>query len=140
MTKAAAIEAVFVDYRRVKGRKTHQIIFEVPSEMWPVAYDVLGEPTIDSSEWFAIAKMNGVAPQPSKGGKLAQRAGILCAEGAFQVFASERSSVAASETGAKEFIYLSCGISSRAHLDHDDEAARKFHDLDQEYKAWRIVS
>jgi hypothetical protein len=136
----AAISAVFVDYKRIKGRKVHQIIFEVPSETWSKTYEVLGEPSIDGSEWFAVAKPKGIPAQEAKGGKLAQRAGILCTEGAFQVFASEQSSVAADENGAKQFIYLSCGVTSRAHLDHDDDAARKFHELDQEYKAWRMVA
>ena len=30
----AAISAVYVDYKRVKTRKVHQIILEVPSETW----------------------------------------------------------------------------------------------------------
>lgn len=139
-----AIDAVFVDYRRVKGRKCHQIVFEVPSEKWPEVYRVLGEPTIETSDWWAIAKMNGVAPEKSKGGKLAQKAGILCNEKAFQRFIAEVGrwgmaftlSDEAPEAIAAHFIYERCGVSSRAHLDHDDEAAKAFRDLEIEYRNW----
>ena len=130
-----AIGATYVDYRRIKGRKVHQIIFEVPSENWPEAYKALGEPSIDTSEWFAIAKMVGAAPEKEKGGKLAQRAGILCTEGGFTAFAGEKYG-----KGPVDLIYDFCGVTSRAHLDHDDRAAGKFHELTREYDAWRIVA
>jgi hypothetical protein len=134
MTKLA-IDATYVDYRRVKGRKVHQIIFEVPSELWPEAYRVLGEPTIETSDWFGIAKMTGAAPQQNKGGKLAQRAGILCSEGAFQRFARE-----CGYDDAVKMVYARCDVTSRAHLDHDDGAAKAFHELDLEYQAWMRTS
>lgn len=134
MTKAA-IDAVFVDYRRIKGRKVHQIIFEIPSEKWAQAYAVLGEPTIDGSEWFAIAAMTGVPTEKAKGGKLAQRAGILCDEGGFKRFAID-----AGYPDPVKMIYSRCDVTSRAYLDHDDGAARAFLDLVSEYDAWRIAA
>lgn len=130
-----AISATFVDYRRIKGRKVHQIIFEVPSEKWQETYSVLGEPSIETSDWFAIAKMQGIEPERAKGGKLAQRAGILSNEGGFAAFAAEKF--------GKEpvaLIYDFCGVTSRAHLDHDESAAAKFHQLNREYDAWRLVA
>lgn len=130
-----AISATYVDYRRIKGRKVHQIIFEVPSENWPEAYRALGEPTIDTAEWFAIAKMVGAEPVRAKGGKLAQRAGILTDEGGFAAFAAEIHGKA-----PKQLIYDFCGVTSRAHLDHDDSAASKFNELTREYDAWRAVA
>lgn len=137
-----ALSATYVDYRRVKGRKVHQIIFEVPSEQWPEAYRTLGEPTIESAEWFAIAKMAGAAPQEAKGGKLAQRAGILCTEGGFRRFLSDRANRLhiMSEDEAKSAIYHICGVSSRAQLDHDREAGSAFLNLVSEYDAWRIAA
>lgn len=132
MTEASAISATYVDYRRVKGRKVHQVIFEVPSELWPEAYRVLGEPTIEASDWFGIAKMTGAAPEVAKGGKLAQRAAILCNEGAFQRFCQE----ALFYSEPAQAIYDRCGVTSRRFLDHDDEAAKAFRELDLEYQAW----
>lgn len=134
MTKAA-IDAVFVDYRRIKGRKVHQIIFEIPSEKWAQAYGVLGEPTIDGSEWFAIAAMLGVPAEKAKGGKLAQRAGILCDEGGFKRFAAD-----AGYADPVKMIYARCDVTSRAYLDHDDSAGRAFLNLISEYDAWRIAA
>ena len=138
----AALSATFVDYRRVKGRKVHQIIFEVPSEKWPEAYGILGEPTIDASDWFAIARMTGVEPQVAKGGKLAQRAGILCTEGGFRRFLADRIGRPhiISEEEAKNEIYRICGVTSRAHLDHDQQAGSAFLNLVSEYDAWRIAA
>lgn len=132
---AAAISAVFVDYKRIKGRKVHQIVFEVPSETWAQTYGVLGEPSIDGSEWFAVAKLNGVPAQEAKGGKLAQKAALMCQEGAFKRFAEQ-----AGYSDPVKLIYARCDITSRAHLDHDDGAAKQFHELALEYDAWRNVA
>lgn len=136
MTEAAAISATYVDYRRIKGRKVHQIIFEVPSEKWSEAYRVLGEPTIETADWFAIAKMVGAEPEKTKGGKLAQRAGILCQEGGFKAFCAEQ----LCHADPAQAIYDRCGVASRAHLDHDEQAANAFHELIREYDAWRIAA
>jgi hypothetical protein len=139
MTKPAALQAVFVDYRRVKTRKVMQIIFEVPSEKWPEYYSVLGEPMIDGSEWFAIARMQGVEPQEAKGGRLAQRAGILCSEGGFRRFLADRAGNlhTFTEEQATQQVYRICNVSSRRFLDHDETAGRAFHELEIEYKNWR---
>lgn len=66
-----------------------------------------------------------------KGGELAKKAGIICAEKGFWAFAEVRS-----EEEAKQFIYAECGISSRVDLDHDDEAGRKFRDIYASYQNW----
>jgi hypothetical protein len=66
-----------------------------------------------------------------KGGPLAQRAGILCNEGGFRVFIG-----ATDKDHAATIIRERCGITSRAQLDHVEEAARKFRDLSRDYDAW----
>ncbi len=88
------------------------------------------------------ALMNGVEPAKAKGGKLAQRAGILCEELGFRRFLADRTGRqhVLSPEEAKQVIYSACGVTSRAHLDHDDRAARCFHELDTEYSAWRLVA
>ena len=130
----AAISAVFVDYKRVKTRKVHQIILEVPSETWAQAYEVLGEPSIDDSAWFALAKLEGVKGEKLKGGKLSQIAAMLCDEGGFREFAKGRGF-----EDASDFVRVACDVTSRAHLDHNEEAAALFRDLQAEYKAWLSV-
>ncbi len=139
----SAIAGQFVKLDSVPTRKVVRVVLEMPIE---AANDVLRElggfPDAANAKWVGVALLTGEPSENTlKGGKLAQRAGILCQEGAFQLFASEHlTSGENSPEGAKEFIYFRCGVTSRAHLDHDDEAARKFHELDQEYKAWRMVA
>ena len=128
---AAATNAVYVDYKRIKTRKVHQIVFEVPSETWPDVYKVLGEPDIDGSRWFAVAAMEGVQPVALKGGALAQKAGIMCNEGAFEQYA-----IGCGYNSPEDMIYSRCNLTSRAHLDHDEVAASQFKGLCDEYQLW----
>ncbi|ESW92685.1 hypothetical protein NKL07_22165 [Mesorhizobium sp. C280B] len=71
------------------------------------------------------------SPPERKGGPLAQKAGILCNEGAFQLWAEVRTPDA-----AKAFIYQRCGVESRIDLDHEEEPAAKFRELCLEYQVW----
>ncbi|TIR23971.1 MAG: hypothetical protein E5X34_13020 [Mesorhizobium sp.] len=68
---------------------------------------------------------------PRKGGPLAQRAGILCNEGAFRLWAEVQTPDA-----AKAFIYRRCGVESRVDLDYEEEAAAKFKEMTLEYEVW----
>jgi hypothetical protein len=61
-------------------------------------------------------------PAKPKGGPLARLAGIWCADSRFQ-----RWSKTSDAKSAALFIYEICMVSSRAALDHDSEAARRFH-------------
>lgn len=86
---------------------------------------------------FAEVEEPPPAPEPPpsqperKGGALAQKAGILCNEGAFQLWAEVRTPDA-----AKAFIYKRCGVDSRIDLDHEEEPAAKFRELCLEYQVW----
>ncbi len=76
------------------------------------------------------------APAPAaekklKGGPLAQRAGILGSEGAFAVFLG-----ASGKDHAASILRERCGIQSRAELDHNPEAARKFLAIVADYDIW----
>lgn len=74
----------------------------------------------------------GKAPKSErKGGALAQRAGILCDQGAFHLWAEVKDAEAAAE-----FIRKHCGVASRADLDHDAAAGLKFRDLAASYQIW----
>lgn len=129
---AAAIKATYSDYRRVKGRKVLQLIFEVPIEQAPEVHQAFGEPAPDGSMWVAIARLaEGTAERP-KGGRLAQKAGIMCSEAAFAEFVRGKKF----NGTTAEYVHRFCQVSSRALLDHDEEAARRFHDLELSYNAW----
>ncbi|TAL89264.1 MAG: hypothetical protein EPN62_08675 [Candidimonas sp.] len=61
--------------------------------------------------------------QKPKGGALARLAGQLCQQSAFQRFAD----VTSAEEAA-DWIRHVCGVESRAELDHNAAAAKRFHD------------
>lgn len=136
----SAIAATFVDYRRIKTRKVHQVIFEVASETWPEVYAALGEPTIESSEWFAIAKMHGVAPEPTKGAYWAGQAAMMCNNQDFWRYLVAKGMVE-SDAGvdavvAADVVRQQCCVTSRSHLDHDDKAAKEFRKLKSDFEFW----
>lgn len=141
MAKEAAIQASYADYRRVKGRKVLQLIFEVPLEQAPQVHEAFGEPLPDGSTWVAVARIDKTVADKPKGGKLCQRAAILCNEGAFQEFMLTRMAdqmhVANGDTA--EALRRICGIESRKQLDHDQAAAKLFLDLAARYEAWKLV-
>lgn len=148
MNAPAAIKATYADYRRVKGRKVLQLILEVPLEQAPQVHEAFGEPLPDGSTWVGVARINPDTKPERKGGPLCKRAAILCNEGGFQRFVAERVAKMAgmanpvSKTDPEDiavFVRHHCGVESRAELDHDVEAARKFNALDMEYRAWLTV-
>ena len=138
MESPAAIRASYSDYRRVKGRKVLQLIFEVPLEQAPQVHEAFGEPLPDGSSWVGIARIDENAVVEKRGGKLCQRAAILCNEGAFQKFAAQTGSFADTFTTADILRYW-CGVTSRKELDHNPEAGRKFLDLVAQYEAWKTL-
>jgi len=70
------------------------------------------------------------APAP-KGGDLSRRAALLCGSKGFWTFLE-----VSGEDKAKATIYAICGITSRAQLDHQPDAAKAFRDLEAEYTLW----
>lgn len=128
---AAAIQATYADYRRVKGRKVLQIILEVPLEQAQQVHDAFGEPMPDGSTWVAVALLNKTVATERKGGALAKKAGILCNEGGFQKYLG-----AEDAHEAAELVRAHCAIRSRADLDHDANAARAFNQLETDYELW----
>lgn len=121
----------------VKGRKVLQIICEVPLEEQGRVFGALGAPMPDTETWVAIARLRPDAaeqpaleePKPPK--SLAQIAGIICNEPAFWRFVNVKDA-----TEAAEYVRGHCGISSRAALDSNPDAAGAFRDLKADYKLW----
>lgn len=137
----AAIKATYSDYKRVKSRKCHQIIFEVASEQWPEVYRALGEPDIDTSQWFAIAKMEGAieqAPTPEKLDKnYAANAALLLQEISFLAFlAGTYHPQGFREISADEVLKQHLGIKSKSELNTNAQAAQKWRELRSEYEHW----
>lgn len=59
-----------------------------------------------------------------KGGPLARLSGLLCANPKFQQFVG-----ATGQDQAADAIRARCQVSSRAELDHNKAAAKRFHEL-----------
>lgn len=78
MTKPAAIQASYADYRRVKGRKVLQLIFEVPLEQAPQVHEAFGEPLPDGTTWVAVARIDKTVAEmsPQAAGGFARAAAL----------------------------------------------------------------
>lgn len=80
-----------------------------------------------------------------KGGPIARKAAMLCQRASFRLYLdralSAKHGVAIedgthTEEDARDFFLETCGVSSRAELDHNPEAATKFRRIDQHYQRW----
>lgn len=139
-----AVAGQFVKLDAVPTRKVVRVVLEMPIETADSVIKALGGyPDPANAKWVGLALLKGEPSRNTlKGGKVAQRAGILCEEGGFRRFLADRAgrpNIFTAEE-AKQEIYRICGVTSRAHLDHDDDAARLFAELDNEYSAWRIAA
>ena len=130
MTAPAAIQGDYVDLRFVKGRKVCQVVIEIPIEAGESFVAAFGTPNPANGVPVALARIAANAKPERKGGKMAQRAGILCNERSFQMFLD----VPDADTAA-EAVRRLCRIGSRADLDHDEEAAARFLNLESMYTA-----
>lgn len=142
MTNQAVFQGDYTDIRFVKGRKVCQIIVELPIEAGAAFVAAFGAPNPSTTVPVALARIDPNArPERKPGGNLAQRAGILCGEGAFVKFLDQKSSIPINTVEeAANALRLYCLVASRADLDHNPEAARKFLDLEASYKAWLRVA
>lgn len=73
-----------------------------------------------------------IASTERKGGALARAAGQLCGNDRFQAWVVARTGAApqgvTAQQHAAQFVRNACGITSRAQLDHNAEAATLFHE------------
>ncbi len=83
-------------------------------------------------------------PERPPGGPLARRAGILCEKREFTIWARRQAwvlwneQIPAHPNNAADFLRRVCGVSSRAELDHDPEAAAIFDGVvDEFYRSQR---
>ena len=134
MTAPAVIQGDYVDLRFVKSRKVCQVVIEIPIEAGASFVAAFGTPNPATGVPVAIARINQNAQPERKGGKLAQRAGILCNEGGFRRFLSRQYLL--DDEGPAGVVRMDCGIDSRADLDHNAEAAKRFLDLVAAYELW----
>lgn len=157
MNAPAAMQADYCDLRFVKGRKVIQVVLELPIEAGAQFVSMFGTPDPSKTVPVALARIDPnakPAPEPAKERRkwdelsIAQRAGIKCSEKRFQVFVGEQMAKTRSagfrqdlvaEDDAAWFVRTYCGVNSRANIEKDAEATRKFHDLMISYDNWAGV-
>lgn len=149
MTTPQAFQGDYTGLKFVNTRKVAQVVIEIPLEQATAFVAAFGTPDPANGVPLAIARINNILgvktdkPEPEKkrGGKLAQRAGILCNEGGFIKFLGEKHFAGISDPAdAADMVRGLCGVNSRADLDHNDEAALIFRDLEANYNAWLRVA
>lgn len=130
-----AVAGTFVKIEPVATRKVVRLHIECPIEQ---ANDILtalgGYPDPANARWVGIAPLHTKPENTLKGGDLAKSAGILSNDKIFQEWCGEPT---AEEAG--EYIRQRCSVESRAHLDHDAQAAKAFRDMKLEFEAWKHI-
>lgn len=138
---ADVLKATYADLKTVKTRGVCQIILEMPIEGMADAFGLLGAPVPGNEVWVAVARLltdaeleRGIEalapPKPAK--SLAQIAGIVCNEPAFWKYIRVKGA-----DEAAEYVRGHCGVTSRAALDSNEDAAQAFRTLKADYIIWR---
>lgn len=80
-----------------------------------------------------IAPADAPAPEEPelKGGRLARDASMLCQDKTFRLWID-----ADDADQARGIVLRHCGVESRRLLDHEEDAARKWREIDRLYAAW----
>jgi hypothetical protein len=145
MTKPAAFRATYSDWKLVKTRQVVQIVFEVPLADADAAYDVIGGmPDPSKERWFGIAPINTEAVQKPKRDwrdmPPTQQAGIRCDDPMFAAFLKEQHPDDWREAeNAANFVRGFCGVASRSELVTNHKARVRWHQLDEQFQAWKQV-
>ena len=56
--RPAIILATYANWRTIPSRKVLQLVFEIPIEQQQSALTILGAPSVDTAQWYAIAKFD----------------------------------------------------------------------------------
>jgi hypothetical protein len=155
------IDAVFYDWRTVKGRKCLQLVFEIPIEKQGEVLTLLGHPEPSGSKWCMIALKDVGKPAQARGAEnaattaakraedkpkrkfselsLAQQCAIRCEDESFQKFLNFHHRVSDHPETFPEMVRSLLNIGSRGELgkgNHD--ADNKWRKLESEYQQWLL--
>lgn len=147
--KPSAIRATYSDWKLVRTRQVIQLVFEVPLADADAAYEVIGGmPNPSNERWFGIAPLDltkkhiNAKPEKRDWRDLTpqQQAGIRCEEAAFVHFLKEYHPDDWHETqDTADCVRLICGVTSRSELETNQKARVIWHQLDQQYAAWKAL-
>jgi hypothetical protein len=142
----AAFSGSYADIKTVKTRGCFQVVVEIPIEDYQRFVAIFGGPLPGSERPVALALLNATkAEEPRKSWTQmarSQRAGILCGDNRFQVWATERAQLEINpekwpsdpKESAAMYIRWRCGVKSRAELDNSDKIATAFDLMDSLYR------
>ena len=152
MTAPAIIKATFSDYRRVRGRKVGQLVFEVPLELLHDAITGLGgEPSVENDTWVAIARLEQGQASPALVEKwkpeppdVVKECVLTCKKETFWDFVERQLNAEDCDhlrtcdgaIDAATYVRNYCGVNTRGALATDPVALRKWKSLDWEYQVW----
>ncbi|MBC6714720.1 hypothetical protein H9Q09_00790 [Aurantimonas sp. DM33-3] len=115
---------------RVQAGPTGQAADDQSDGVAPDAED--GPSQSPDAEGESAPEQQRAAEPELKGGARAKRAGMLCDDKGFQSFMD-----ASSAKEVADALRLTCGVKTRAHLDHDEVAGQKFDEVVRRYGLWR---
>lgn len=149
MSKPSAIRATYSDWKLVRTRQVVQLVFEVPLAEADAAYEVIGGmPNPASERWFGIAPLDLMQKQLGEKPKKdwrdlspVQQAAMRCQESAFVRFLIEerQDDWHESANDPADCVRLICAVESRADLATNHKARVIWHQLDEEYQAWKAL-
>ena len=123
------------------GQRFAAVLVEIGDDEQPINQTVIpnSEP-LESNYVFRDSEIVALddSTEKPKGGALAKWAGILCADKEFRHwFRQKYNASAKDEASCAEAIRRYCIIKSRAELDHDEHAGRRFRGLMAEFSAYQ---
>jgi hypothetical protein len=149
MTKLAAIQATFSDWRPVKSRGVLQLVLEVPVEQTKHVLDTLGAPIPGTEKWVGVALISpgslerdaprsgaeSATPTPLKAGgdpgeskrerTLPEKVGMRCNDPTFREWLYRWSGIGGNMDVAG-FVRCECGVKSRTEILPGTEAAERW--------------
>lgn len=132
---------------KTKDGPVYRVSFELTQDEWQNVMDADTKGMVIECDCIVTHRNQPEEEKPEKvkGGKLSQVAGMLCQDERFQDFSlrgrfhiSSDELLSADEI-AKLHIYNHCKISSRAELDHNQQAAERFTRLQEQFMAFKRV-
>ena len=148
MTDELAIPATYEGNKHIKGRKSYQLVFEIPEEAFDKFYQLFGTPLSGETKWAAIAPLNyrGADAPPERPDKRkipldkmspSRQAGLLCQDKEFQAFLHNTLIYTVGDTAsAKEALSRHFGIQSRKQLD-ENNGPNAWAEFYQQFNTWK---
>ena len=120
--------------KSVKGGWKYELVAEMTAEDFDLfnGHDLTGSLFEAQLECVEIAQLRLPIEEKPKGGSLSISAAMICSQPLFWKFANARN-----DEEAADYIRTYCCVESRAMIDNDENAKRKFITLMANYREWQ---